>query len=369
MTIYRLAGTFWVFASAVNIFAHSALLYHPKKGSEILWDKFGVPHVFARTVPDMFYLFGYAELEAHGDLLLHTIGGSRGRGAEYFGPGYQDANLKTDRWIWLNEVPGRSVKWLEQQTPEFRAYLDAFAAGINAAAAAHAEALAPEVRQVLPITALDIIEHEQHFYNFEFGASRNLMESTGARGAAATVAQILPPDTAEERADGSNGWAIAPGHSAGGKAMLLMNPHLAWGGEQTYFEIHLTAPGVNLYGATQIGVPALRFVMSDQLAITNTVNNNNGHLLYRISEAPGGYRFDGKVLPYEKASYPIKIKQPDGSFSTEIVEVLRTVHGPVIRRDNGVPVALYVAGLDKPFLLEQVYRMGLARNFAGIQNL
>jgi hypothetical protein len=26
--------------------------------------------------------------------------------------------------------------------------------------------------------------------------------------------------------------------------------------------------------------------MSDQLAITNTVNTNNGHLLYRIAEAP-----------------------------------------------------------------------------------
>ena len=72
-------------------------------------------------------------------------------------------NLKTDRWIWTNEVPGRSVKWLAQQTPEFRSYLDAFAAGINAYGAAHPEALAAEVKQVLPITALDLIEHEQHF--------------------------------------------------------------------------------------------------------------------------------------------------------------------------------------------------------------
>lgn len=372
MSGYRVSGAICFLASAISILAHTAAPYHPKKGSEILWDKFGVPHVFAKTVPDMFYLFGYAELEAHGDMLLHTLGGSRGRGAEYFGPGYQETNLKTDRWIWLNEVPARSAKWLEQQTPEFRGYIDAFAAGINAAAAAHPETLAPEVRQVLPISALDIIEHEQHFYNFEFGASRNLMDSPGGRGAAATIAQLTPPDngfgsTPEDLADGSNGWAIAPSHSADSKAMLLMNPHLAWGGEQTYFEIHLTAPGINLYGATQIGVPALRFVMSDQLAITNTVNNNNGHLLYRISEAPGGYNFDGKVLPYKKASYPIKIKQPDGSFRTETVEVRKTVHGPIIRYDNGVPVALYVAGLDKPFLLEQVYRMGIARNFTEYQ--
>jgi acyl-homoserine-lactone acylase len=55
--------------------------YHPQKGSEILWDKFGVPHIFAKSTTDMFYCFGYAETEAHGDLLLHVLGGSRGRGA------------------------------------------------------------------------------------------------------------------------------------------------------------------------------------------------------------------------------------------------------------------------------------------------
>jgi acyl-homoserine-lactone acylase len=344
-------------------------IYHPQKGSEILWDKFGVPHIFAKSVPDMFYCFGYAQAAAHGDLLLHVLGGSRGRGGEYFGPGQADANLNTDRWIWTNEIPARSAKWLALQTPEFRGYLDAFAAGINAYGAAHAEALAPEVKQVLPITALDLIEHEQHFYNFEFTANRNLA-SPARGGPRAEVAELGFPEadgfgnTPEDLADGSNGWVIGPSHSASGKAMMLLNPHLAWGGEQSYFEVQLTAPGINLYGATQIGVPALRFVFSDYVAITNTVNTNNGHLLYKIVEAEGGYKFDGKVLPYEKATYPIKILQKDGSYTTEDIHVLKTVHGPIIRRDDGVPIALYAAGLDKPFLLEQVYKMSTAHNFA-----
>ncbi len=346
-----------------------APVYHPQKGSEILWDKYGVPHVFAKSTTDMFYCFGYAETAAHGDLLLHVIGGSRGRGAEYFGPGVADANLKNDRWVWTNEVPSRSVEWLLKQTPEFRSYLDAFAAGINAYATAHPEALAPEVKQVLPITALDLIEHEQHFYNFEFTASRALTTPV-RRGPATDVAELTQPEangfsnTPEDLADGSNGWAIGPSHTTSGKAMMLLNPHLAWGGEQTYFEVHLEAPGINLYGATQIGVPALRFVFSDYVAITNTVNTSNNHLLYKITEADGGYKFDGKVLPYAKASYPIKIRQSDGSFTTENVEVLKTVHGPIIRRDEDGPVALLTGGLDKPFLLEQVYKMSTAHNFA-----
>ncbi len=378
MPVRRVAVLIALVFAASSLCASAPPSYKPQKGSEILWDKFGVPHVFAKSTPDMFYLFGYAETEAHGDLLLHVLGGSRGRGAEYFGPGVDDVNLKTDRWIWTNEVPGRSVKWLAQQTPEFRSYLDAFAAGINAYGAAHPEALAAEVRQVLPITALDLIEHEQHFYNFEFTAGRQLANPPrGPRGEAASVgsahqdfdggAEIAEDgfaNTPEDLADGSNGWAIGPSHTTSGKAMMLLNPHLAWGGEQTYFEVHLTAPGVNLYGATQIGVPALRFVFSDQLAITNTVNTSNGHLLYKIVEAEGGYKFDGKVLPYEKASYPIKILQKDGTYTTENVEVLKTVHGPIIRRDDGVPIALLTTGLDKPFMLEQVWKMGTAKNFA-----
>jgi acyl-homoserine-lactone acylase len=341
--------------------------YKTLPGTEILWDKWGVPHVFAKSIPDMFYCFGWAQAEAHGDLLLTLMGGSRGRGAEYFGPGIADATVKTDRWIWTNEVPARSAKWLAMQTPEFRGYLEAFAAGINGYAAKHPEALSTEVKQVLPITALDVIEHEQHFYNFEFVASKTLMNSPRAGMEAAELAMPVAPgleNTAEDMADGSNGWAIGPSHTTDGKAMMLLNPHLAWGGETTYFEVQLTAPGVNLYGATQIGVPSLRFVMTDEHAITNTVNVNNGHLLYKIKEAPGGYLFDGKVLPYTKASYPIKILQPGGGYKTEMVEVLKTVQGPVVRRDDGVPIALYAAGLDKPFLLEQVWKMSIAKNFA-----
>ena len=29
--------------------------YKTLPGTEILWDKWGVPHVFAKSVPDMFY--------------------------------------------------------------------------------------------------------------------------------------------------------------------------------------------------------------------------------------------------------------------------------------------------------------------------
>jgi acyl-homoserine-lactone acylase len=44
----------------------------------------------------------------------------------------------------------------------------------------------------------------------------------------------------------------------GGHAMLLANPHLPWEDFYSWFEAQLTAPGVDAYGATLVGLPILR---------------------------------------------------------------------------------------------------------------
>ena len=288
---------------------------------------------------------------------------ARGRASEFYGPGDNDRNLKSDRWVLLNEVPDRAALWLSKQTPEFTRYLDAYTAGINAYAAAHPDKLDPAGRRALPITTLDVIAHEQHFVNFEFVASQRMTEPPALPQKAEAAFAPTNPDVQ----DGSNGWAIAPSHTASGKAMLLMNPHLAWAGETSYFEVDLNAPGIHLYGASQIGLPVLRFSMSDYVAITNTVNTNNGALLYKLTERDGGYLLDGKVQQYQTAQHPFRVLQKDGTYTTEIVQVQRTVQGPIIRRDNGQPVALYVAGLDKPFFLDQYWHMITSHTLAEYQ--
>ena len=108
-----------------------------KHSAEVLWDRYGVPHVYAKSVPDMFYGFGWAQVKSHGDILLKLYAEGRGRAAEYFGP----AELDSDRWMAVNDVPGRAREWLAAQTPAFREDLEAFADGMNAYAKAHPQAL------------------------------------------------------------------------------------------------------------------------------------------------------------------------------------------------------------------------------------
>lgn len=313
---------------------------------EILWDSYGVPHIYAKTEAGAFYGFGYAQAQSHGNLLLHMYGESRGRGAEYWGPKFEDQ----DKWIIANDVPERSRAWFKLQTPQMRANLDAFAAGINAYGAAHKDKLAPEVLQVLPLSGIDILQHAHRLMNFGYVASPRKV--------------LVDPDANE--AGGSNAWAIAPSRSASGNAMLLANPHLPWAPSLlTYFEADMNAPGMHIYGATQVGLPVIRFAFNDNLGFTNTVNTMIGHTSYRLTLAPGGYMFDGKVLPFKTVEKSYKVRQSNGTLHTVKFTQRFAVQGPVFDLPGGkTTVALKVAGLDRPGALQQYLDMGKASNWA-----
>jgi acyl-homoserine-lactone acylase len=321
-------------------------------GGEILWDRYGVAHVYAKSTDDMFFGYGWAQTKSHGDALLKLYAEARGRAAEIWGPNEE----QNDRWMAVNGVPERTRDWLTKQSPEFRAHLAAFARGINAYAAAHPDALSPQARKVLPVSATDVLGHSLRLFQYVYLAPPTIIDHLPA------------PAEEPKEPQGSNGWAIAPSRSASGHAMLLMNPHLPWPtGWSTYYEIQLKAPGVDLYGASQVGLPVLRFCFSDYLGFTQTVNYPNNVTLYRIVTAPGGYRFDGKVLPFTVNNRTIKVLQPDGSLNAEAIEVRSTVQGPIVAEAGGAPVAMRVAGLDRPKALEQYWRMATAHDFAGYE--
>ena len=339
--------TIWLAALAASTAMTASVAAPSAKwgAGEILWDSFGVPHIYAKTEEGGFYGFGYAQAQSHGNLLLRMYGESRARAAEYWGEKYESQ----DKWLVANDVPARSVQWFRQQTPQMQKNLEAFAAGINAYAAAHPDRIAAEVKVVLPLKGVDIIAHAQRLMNFGYIASDR---------------KVLADPSINE-AGGSNAWAVAPSRSASGKAMLLANPHLPWAPSQlTYYEAQITAPGLAIYGATQVGLPVLRFGFNNDLGFTNTVNTMQGFTSYQLTLEGNGYRFDGKVLPFKSETKSYKVKQADGTLKTVSFEQKSTVHGPVFTLPDGKTViALKVAGLDRSGVLEQYLDMGKARDW------
>lgn len=321
--------------------------------NEILWDTYGVPHIYGRTAAAVFYGYGYAQAHSHGDEILRLYGESRARGAEYWGRDYEATTV----WLLKNDVPARAKTWYDAQPPGFKANLDAFARGMNDYAAAHPTAINPAVKMVLPVSGIDVVAHAHRLMNFVYVASPNL----GGEGEApAPTSQA--GDVGE---DGSNTWAISGTKTASGKTMLLQNPHLSWLTNYfTYYEAHLVGPDFEVYGATQIGLPIVRFAFNQQMGISNTVNGMLGATTYKLTLKDGGYLFDGTVRRFATTATSYQVRQSDGTLAAKTLEIKSTVHGPVFERADGTVTALRVAGLDRPGMLHQYFDMVTAKNYA-----
>ncbi len=124
---------------------------------EILWDRYGIPHIFAHTEEELFYGVGWAQMRNHANLMLKLYGEARGRAAEYWGK----EHLESDRWMHLNGVPERSGQWLAEQSERSKGHLAAFVRGINAYAEAHRDKIDPARAVVLPVREEDILGHVQ----------------------------------------------------------------------------------------------------------------------------------------------------------------------------------------------------------------
>jgi acyl-homoserine-lactone acylase len=191
--------------------------------------------------------------------------------------------------------------------------------------------------------------------------SRNVQTQTAQNTLPVAVVDPLSNLSAPQDMPGSNTWAIGPSRSASGKAMLIINPHLAWGETfYRYMEVQLVGPGYDLYGAPQIGFPTPVVGFNPRTGWGRTVNTIDTVDFYELTVRDGQYEFDGKLRPFETQTKSIKIRQPDGTFQHETLEIQRSIHGPVVFSGNGVTVAMRVAGLDRPKMLEQWFRMGEA---------
>ena len=310
--------------------------------AEILWDTYGIPHIFARTNEDLLRAYGWAQMASHGDLVLRLYGQARGRAAEYWGEPY----VTSDRWVRTNGVPERGRLWAEAQKQPFRSYVEAFASGMNQYARENPNKLAPEGKMVLPVTAADVMAHVIRVIYYNFMTSEQAV-------AAATTSRIVP---------GSNAWAISPRRTADRHAMLLANPHLPWSDLFLLYECQFSGPGIDSYGASLVGFPVQGIAFNDRLGWSHTVNTNDSADLYELTPSGDGYLWDGTTKAFDTTTDTLAVKQGGGAARNERLVIRRSVHGPVVGERNGRPVALRIAGLDQPGLCEEWWEMARAKN-------
>ena len=325
----------------ILLFSFLTQLSAQKSTTEILWDNYGIPHIYASNFKEMYYAFGWAQMNNHANLLLRIYGQARGRAAEYWG----EDNLASDKQVLLFDLPEKSKQFYSRQSPEYKSYIDAFVKGINDWAKKYPEAIDKDVKIVLPVTSADVFATIQ----------RSLFRFLTANERTATERLFQP---------GSNAYAIASSRSSSGNAMLVINPHLSWRGDfTTLIEVHLNTPTLHAYGATMVGMPFLSVGFNDSLGWTHTTNTLDASDRYELAIQGDGYVLDGTTIPFEKKTKTIKIKQPDGTMKEEKMEIRYSKHGPVASEKDNKAYALRVAGLDNDKIFEEYHRMITAKNF------
>ena len=219
---------------------------------EIKWDTWGVPHIKGENDADTYYAFGWAQMKAHGDLILKSYGKARGRASEYWGA--ENKNLQSDQLTRKLGVPQRAQEWYNLQSEEMQTQLSSFVEGMNAYCNTHGDEISDELKVVLPIKNTDPLARLQIAYHFMVGAFAML------------------PQADEWKTAGSNAWAIAPSKSESGNSLLLTQPHPPWFDDYIFFEAHLQSKDLNIYGIALVGSPSIAMGFNDNLGWALTFN-------------------------------------------------------------------------------------------------
>ena len=329
---------------------------------EILRDRWGVPHIYAQTVDDLFFAQGY--ITAKDRLfqidLWRRIG--TGKLAEALGP----SAIDRDRLA-------RAVRWrgpMEQEWssygPDTKRIAVAFTNGINAYIRSLNGQRTPEFQ---------VGNYDPGLWEPEDCLARVaglLMTRNLSREVARVhdvqlfgldrVAKYLPPDPpvplevpkgldpadidesilrvynqtigpARFGEQGSNNWVVDGSMTTTGKPILANDPHRPVQLPSLRKTVHLVGPGWNAIGAGEPALPGIALGHNERIAFGFTIVGIDQQDLYVEKLDPDNrnrywYRGAWKDMEVESQSLAVK-----GSKAPLKIELRYTVHGPVIHED------------------------------------
>ncbi len=376
-----------------------------KQEAEVIVDRWGVAHLYARSVRDGYFLQGYNA--ARDRLWQIDLWRKRGLGllSASFGPAYVRKDRAARLFLYRGDM---QAEW-NRYAPGSRGHYEAFAAGINAfvdevlagrkplprefaltdsrpgrwraedivrirsntlvsnvrqevaraqvACAAGLDAdrlrirLVPDHRVQVPAGLDACAVGPEVLEDYDLGTADVSFEL--ARTATTGAARVVQAAEAA-RMEGSNNWVIAPARSATGRAILANDPHRAFAVPSLRYVVHVEAPGLSFIGAGEPAVPGISLGHNGQGAFGLTIFNADQEDLYVYDLKPGdadSYRYGKGWERMTIVEEKIDVKNAD----PVTVRLRFTRHGPILFQDPGK---------DKAFALRTIWAMPGASGYA-----
>lgn len=343
---------------------------------KILRDTWGVPHIFGKTDPDVAFGLAYAHCEDDFLTIEDTMIAGRSLGGSINGVDAAAIDFIVHLLGVWDDV---NAKYETDLSPETRALCEAYAEGVNYYAELHPDKV--RIAEVFPVTGKDVVVgfvfKSPFFYGLDsavlelFGPERKREVSEKTASAKSIDLTTALASTREYLTStlptGSNTFAIGPSRSADGSTFLAVNSHQPYTGPVAWYEAHLhSEEGWDAVGGLFPGMPLIGHGHNRDLGWAMTVNSPDLVDIYVLDinpDNPDQYLFDGEWLDFEIKEVTLAVKVSPKSDMTMKVrrEVVRSVHGPVLRQKHGV-YAIRYAGMGDIRQVEQWYRMNKATN-------
>lgn len=356
----------------------------------IVRDNFGIPHVYASTVRDLFYGYGYAVGQDRLFQMEMSKRSTQGTVAEVLGKDYADFDVSTRG----NFSPAQVQAQYDALPQRDRDIFDGYAEGLNA----WVDKVEQSPAKLLPKefsdydfkpgrwTGFDVVmifvgtmANRFSDSNDEIGnlglltalkekygdakgkiffdqlkwlvdekaqttiAPRDATSFQGSAGDADAGLKGIDPGSAatadtEATPDHSNAWVVGSKRSRDARSMLLNGPQFNWFVPAYTFSIGLHGAGYDVVGSTPFAYPVVLFAHNSKIAWGATAGFGDTVDMFQEQlkpDDPHMYRHDGKWLKMDKRVDTVKVRgeQP------RQVEVYRTVHGLVTTFDLANHVA------------------------------
>jgi penicillin amidase len=370
---------FWQNAEATDHNYNQDLKFPGLKGNATVYiDNRLVPHVFAEQEEDAYFIQGWLHARFRLWQMEFQTLAAAGRLSEKLGN--DPRILKFDREqrrLGMVFAAENTVKAIESD-PVTKNYYDAYTAGVNAYISNLSMSELPveykllnykpeawsnlKIALFLKMMSKDLagFERDLEFTNAKSVFSISDMKMLFPENADSTV-PIIPKGTAfdppgiipvkpatadslyfendttvnvqeenkPDRNNGSNSWAMSGDRTQSGAPILCNDPHLTLSLPSIWYEMQITTPTMNVYGATFPGSPSVIIGFNDHIAFgfTNAMRDVKDYYQVRFKDATKKeYWYNGAWQPSRIKIEEIKIAGSPTFYDT----VAYTVFGPVM---------------------------------------